>query len=256
MDAEAYRDYQRESETWLKAGRRGLARAMIREAAGDRKDLKLLEVGAGVGQNIPALAEFGAVDVIEISTVGIDALRQLPEIRNIMTEPIPFDLDESYDVIVAMDVVEHIEDDMGALEWMSRHLRPGGVLFATVPAYQWLFSEHDVALNHFRRYTSDRLRRALPHSLAVVRCGYFNSILFPLAATTRLVKKLAAGEPQAGAARKQGGLVPAPVNTLFRSILDLEVWTIRRGIEPPFGLSVYCLARRETSPAPEEGACR
>lgn len=135
MDAAAYKDYQRESESWLKKGRRNLLRAMIQEAGGGRKDLKLLEVGGGVGQNVPVLAEFGQVDVIEISDVGLEALRKLPDIRRVMGQPIPFDLEEACDVVVAMDVVEHIEDDREALRWMADRLKPGGLLFATVPAY-------------------------------------------------------------------------------------------------------------------------
>ena len=160
-----------------------------------------------------------------------------------MWEPIPFDLEETYDVVVAMDVVEHIEDDREALNWMADRLEPGGVLFTTVPAYQWLFSEHDVALHHFRRYTASQFTRALPTFVEVLRCGYFNSILFPVAASVRLAKKLV-GNSNARPARKQSGLMPAPVNALFQSVLDSEVWAIRRGFDLPFGLSVYCLARR------------
>ena len=244
MDAAAYRDYQRESESWLKKGRRNLLRTMVQEAGGGRKDLKLLEVGAGVGQNVSALAEFGQVDVIEISEVGLDALRKIPEITRVMGEPIPFDLDETYDVIVAMDVVEHIEDDREALNWMAEHLKPGGLLFATVPAYQWLFSEHDVALHHFRRYTAGQLKGILPSFVDVLRLGYFNSVLFPVAASVRLAKKLVARKSSKSPARKQRGLMPGPVNALFQSVLDSEVWAIRRGLDLPFGLSVYCLARR------------
>ena len=246
MDAAAYRDYQRESESWLKKGRRKLLAVMVREAGGGRKDLELLEVGAGVGQNVPALAEFGEVDVIEISDAGLEALRRVPGIRRIMGEPIPFDLENTYDAVIAMDVVEHIEDDRVALNWMAQHLRPGGLLFTTVPAYPWLFSEHDVALHHFKRYTAHQFQRALPSSVEVLRCGYFNSILFPLAASVRLAKKAVSGS-EGRPARKQSGLVPEPINSLFQSVLDLELWAIRRGIDFPFGLSVYCLARRPLS---------
>jgi SAM-dependent methyltransferase len=244
MDAAAYRDYQRESESWLKKGRRNLLSSMLRQSGGGRKDLKLLEVGAGVGQNVPALLEFGQVDVIEISDVGLEALRKIGGIRNVMGDPIPFDLKETYDVIVAMDVVEHIEDDRGALSWMAQHLKPGGLLFATVPAYQWLFSEHDVALHHFRRYTARELKRAFPPSVEVLRCGYFNSVLFPVAASVRLSKKLVRRNSKEQPARKQSGLMPRPVNALFKSVLDSEVWAIRKGLDLPFGLSVYCLAKR------------
>jgi SAM-dependent methyltransferase len=245
LEARAYKDYQLESQNWLRVGRRRLLRHTLRAISGGRRDLTLLEVGAGVGQNVATLAEFGQVDVLESDDIGLEALRAIHGIRRIVDHPIPCGLEETYDVVVAMDVIEHIEDDREAMQWIADRLHPGGAVFCTVPAYQWLFSEHDVALHHFRRYNARQFRDILPPTLKVLRVGYFNTILFPLAASVRvasiLLSKLT-DSPKAPS-QKQSGMVPLPIDTLFRSILDLESRVIYMGVDFPFGLSVYCLAR-------------
>ncbi len=245
MDEAAYRQYELESENWLKAGRRNLLVGQIRKAMDGRTKLEILDLGSGVGQNVPALHQFGIVDALEINEIGLRALRSAPGIREVFDQPIPFELDRRYDVIVATDVLEHLPDDRGAAQWVADHLRPGGVFFSTVPAYQFLFGEHDVALHHFRRYTATNYADIMPASLKVERCGYFNSILFPIAAVARLASRFRSSEENsADYAKKQSSVVPAPVDTVFRSILDLEIKMIDMRIGLPFGLSVYCLARR------------
>ena len=87
--------------------------------------LDILEVGPGVGQNVPTLQVFGHVEVIEVSSIGLAALRAMPSIGQIYETPIPFNLNQTYDVICALDVVEHIEDDRSAVEWLSHRLKPG-----------------------------------------------------------------------------------------------------------------------------------
>lgn len=245
MDDAAYQQYRRESENWLKAARRDLLASMVSEATGGRKDLEILDLGAGVGQNVPSLLRFGAVDVLEINELGLEVLRTIDGIREIFDQPVPVALNRRYDVVVATDVLEHLEDDRGAARWIAEHLKPGGVFFSTVPAYQFLFSEHDVALHHFRRYTASNYAAVMRPELTVERCGYFNSILFPIAAAARLFSRLKSKVGTGGPAKKQSGMVPGPVDRLFRRLLSFEIKLIEKRIGLPFGLSVYCLARRQ-----------
>ena len=244
MDEVAYQQYRRESENWLKAARGDLLARMVGKATGGRKDLEILDMGAGVGQNIPVLLQFGVVDVLEINEIGLQALRAIDGIREIFDQPVPFALDRRYDVIIATDVLEHIEDDKGAARWVAEHLKPGGVFFSTVPAYQFLFSEHDVALHHFRRYTAGNYAAIMEPQMKVERCGYFNSILFPIAAAARLFSRLRSKARNSGPAQKQSSVVPGPVDRFFRLLLSLEIKMIEKRVGLPFGLSVYCLARR------------
>lgn len=246
MEDRAYRQYHVESESWLKVGRRKLLSRQLRSATRGTGHLECLDVGAGVGQNVPALREFGEVDVVEINELGLEVLRTVPGIRSIFETPVPAPLDRKYDVIVATDVLEHIEDDAGAVKWIAQHLKPAGIFFSTVPAYQF----HDVALHHFRRYNAPAYAALMEPYLAVERCGYFNSMLFPAAAILRIAGRMQLKRKPPGEHRKQSGIFPRPVDALFRSILGLEVEMIDRRLGLPFGLSVYCLARRgERSPA-------
>jgi SAM-dependent methyltransferase len=250
MDREAYTQYQAEAANWLKRGRMRLLDATLGDIGDHRQPLRLLEIGAGVGQNVPVLARFGEVDVVEIDPQGLDGLRRVAGIGRIYDQPIPFELDAHYDVIVAFDVLEHLSDDHLAAAWIFAHLKPGGHLIATVPAYQWLFAAHDVALHHYRRYTRSSLIATLPAGATVLRAGYFNCLLFPLAAASRVV--MAAWQRLGGSAtapaRKQSSQVPGVVDRLFAALLTAEVSAIGHGMVPPFGLSVFCLARKEASP--------
>lgn len=244
MDEAAYRQYELERDNWLKSGRRELLARQIRGAMNDHGKLEILDLGSGVGQNVPALQQLGIVDVLEVNEIGLRALRSTSGIREIFDQPIPFELDRRYDVIVATDVLEHIADDKGAAKWVADRLRPGGVFFSTVPAYQFLFSEHDVALHHFRRYTATSYSSIMPAELEIERCGYFNSVLFPVAATARLANRFLSKKKGPGQAEKQSSIVPSTVDAVFRSILQMEIAMIDKGLGLPFGLSVYCLARR------------
>ena len=247
MDIKAFQKYQDESTNWLHKSRRDLMVSLLKNALNDSKSLSILEIGAGVGQNTVYLQKLGTVDVVEINEAGIEALRAIPNIRKIITQPIPFNLDESYDIIVAMDVLEHIQNDKMAISWMFNSLRPGGILLLTVPAYQWLFSEHDIALHHFRRYSIPKLNQILPSNIDIIRCGYFNTMLFPMIALLRIYKNflLKSKKNQTNfKAKKQSNSLPKPLDQFFRTILRAEIYFICKGINPPFGLSIFFIAKR------------
>ncbi|WP_437674457.1 class I SAM-dependent methyltransferase [Sorangium sp. So ce131] len=244
METTAYEQYSEESGDWLRKGRARLLSHLVREFSPARRPIELLEVGAGVGQNLSVLTEFGAVDAIEVSPLGQEAIARSGVARTLYSAGIPFELDRRYDVICALDVIEHIEDDRAALLWIHDHLRPGGIFVATVPAYPWLFSDHDRALQHFRRYTAGSFRAALPPAFHVEACAYFNQLLFPAAVGSRAVwsaaRKLRPGKSSPKQPSPKSGLAASALG----AVLGAEVDLIARGYRPRFGLSVFCVARR------------
>ncbi len=117
------------------------------------------------------LARRGAVTGLELSQTSVELARERDcgEVVEGSLLEMPF-ADASFDLAVSLDVIEHLEDDVGAMRELRRTVAPGGALLVTVPAYQWLWSGHDVINHHHRRYTRARCRR-LPNRPAGARCA-------------------------------------------------------------------------------------
>jgi SAM-dependent methyltransferase len=222
---------------WYRARREVLA-ALIRRAAPPPPDARLLEIGCGTGHNLAMLAQFGAVDALELD----DEARTIAEERlgrPIMRAPLP-ELagvpDGQYDLVGAFDVIEHIVDDAGAIASIAAKLKPGGKLVMTVPAHAWMWSAHDVVNHHKRRYSKGQLRALLEASpLRLERIGYFNSLLFPVAVAERMASK-ARGKDEADLK-----LPPAPLNAALERAFAAERHLIGRVPLPP-GLSLFAVA--------------
>ena len=158
--------------------------------------------------------------------------------RSSRTAAIPF-ARNSFDLIAALDVLEHVEDDTAALRALGEWLSERGVLLTTVPAFQWLWSEHDVLSHHLRRYTRERLTTLLRDAgLNVLYSGYFNSLLFPLAVANIKLGKLVSRDAY------RGLQIPARgVNRTLEWIFRVESRLVPR-IRLPFGLSIVACASR------------
>jgi SAM-dependent methyltransferase len=151
--------------------------------------------------------------------------------------------DGRFDVITASDVLEHLADAPGAIREWRRLLKPGGVLIVFVPAFQFLWSEHDEANKHYRRYRRAELRQLLAaNALVVERSSYWNSLLFFPVALVRLLKRCL---PQKRAS-DEGDLfvVPKVINRMLTWLLRRENGWLRRGGNFPFGVSVLAVARK------------
>lgn len=244
MEQSAQQQLLHESGNWLSRGRNRLLDSSLARNGGGR----ILEIGAGAGANLRTLARYGTVDVVEVSDEFADHLETLAWPAAVHRTPIPaLRLDERFDVIVAMDVLEHIERDEEAVRWVRDRLVPGGLFIATVPAYQWLFSDHDRAIHHFRRYTRKDLVAILDPHLDVRHATYFNSALFPLAVASRVSWQ--AGRRlrgKSGTPQKQSSQAGRLDSGLGR-ILEWEADRVVSGSRAPFGLSVFTIARRPSA---------
>jgi len=148
--------------------------------------------------------------------------------------PVPF-ADGRYDLVCLLDVLEHIADDGAALARVCTLLKPGGRLLVTAPAYRWLWSAHDSAHHHHRRYTAGNLRqRAAAAGLQAQRVGYFNTLLFPPIALARGLQRLRGTGDSDGS----DATLPSPVvNRLLEAVFAAERWWLpHAGL--PFGVSV------------------
>jgi 2-polyprenyl-3-methyl-5-hydroxy-6-metoxy-1,4-benzoquinol methylase len=164
--------------------------ALAAEELSGQWPLELLDYGCGSGYNLRHLLRWGRVTGAEI----VDLCLQHPHGASFVRLDARTDLSEHYhryDVVTALDVLEHIEDDAQGLKEIARFLRHSGQIVITVPAYQWLWSEHDVISHHKRRYTEKHLRKIADQAgLEVVFLSYFNLCLLPFLSALVGMKKM------------------------------------------------------------------
>lgn len=251
MKKEAYKQYVREVDNWLHNGRRLLLETCLDlicpSPAATRRKLRILEIGAGSGRNVKVLSKFGVVDAVEIEQIAIELLKDCLYLQRLFTTTVPFPIDQKYDVICAMDFLEHVQNDKQVFQWMVDNLNSDGVLFLTVPAYQFLFCYHDVALGHFRRYRLKQLVKLNDDRLLLLKKGYFNSLLFPLAAVSRLLGRMTPIRNKGQ--KKQSGILFPILDKLFFRILKAEANLIQRHQLFPYGLTAFALFRKCESDA-------
>jgi len=226
-----------EDAHWWFRGRRYLLRALVRRL-GLRKAL-ILDAGCGTGFAGKELAAAGKVVSLDATEAAFGPdFEGTSCISTIEKTPFP---DGAFDLIVAMDLIEHLEDDQPALQEMNRICKPGGFLFVTVPAFQSLFSSHDKALGHYRRYSAAGLARSVrAGGFKVEKLSYTVTSVFPIAAAYRTLRRKKSVEDSTATDLFP---VPEPFNYILTLLMRAEsslVWHI--GL--PFGLTAFVLARK------------
>jgi SAM-dependent methyltransferase len=242
MDRQVYaRMAELEDRHWWFVARRRILSETLRRHAALPAGARVLEAGCGTGGNLPMLARFGTVACFEPDDEARALARRQGtfDIRDgALPDAIPFD-SESFDLVVALDVLEHVADDAGSLSALGARLRPGGWSLLTVPALPFLWSRHDVSHHHYRRYVKSQLSGLTRAAgLVPVRATYFNSLLFPAVAAVRFVKAGIGGR-----AREDDTLPPQGVNRLLTALFASERHVVGR-VPLPVGVSLLMLARK------------
>jgi len=241
MDREIY-DRMRVIETghWWFTARRKILAGLI-GGLGLPVGAKVLEVGSGTGGNLAMLSQFGAVTGVEPddeSRAYAAEKTGLPVVGGLLPDGLPF-APASFDLVCAFDVIEHVDDDAGAVAAMGRLARPGGYLVTAVPAQPWMWSRHDELHHHKRRYHLKPYRALFEAAgLEVRKASYFNTLLFPPIAAVRLAK-MATGSKHAD----DDAMPSAAVNGLLAGVFGSELGWLRRA-SFPFGVSIVLIARR------------
>jgi SAM-dependent methyltransferase len=225
---------------WYQGRRRVLERAI--EQLGLPSQARILDAGCGSGRNMVDLAHHGVVTGIELSDTSAELARErgAGEVLEGSVMDTPFD-DATFHLTVSLDVIEHLEDDTGALRELRRVTKPGGALLVTVPAYQWLWSGHDEINHHHRRYNRRTLLTAAESAgWHLERSTHFNSLLLPVAILLRALERF---KPSTTKSSLDLWIPPAPLNWALRQPLHLEAYVIGRGGSIPAGLSLLAVFR-------------
>lgn len=234
MKKEAF-DLMRQAESsWWYAGRALAVRALLARARVSAGRVSALDYGAGHGAMYGELVRLsGKVSAFEPDEQARRNATQrgYASVYSTAAEA----LSHQYELIGLFDVAEHVEDDTQLLSALSGALTKNGVLVITVPAFQFLWSEHDVAHQHFRRYNKHSLSKVLADTgYEIIAISYWNTLLFLPAALVRLAGK-------SGSAALS---VSTFIDRLFTLVVTLEA-KILRVCSLPFGVSLVVIAQKK-----------
>ena len=226
-----------EDEHWWYRGRRAVI-SSLKKKLDLSPDSKILEIGCGTGGNLEMLSSWGTINAVELD----DHARITANLRNyckVTYGKLPADIvipDETK-LICMLDVLEHVEDDIAALAKIKEDADSDCQILITVPAYKFLWSQHDKDAHHFRRYTKTELEKKLIETgFNITFSSYFNSILFPVIFIIRAIKnKLQSIE---------SGDLQMPCSILNRILLI--IFSMESKVIPtfplPFGVSIIAIA--------------
>ncbi len=242
MDAYAYDLETRIESThwWLVGRRRFLARAI--EAVALPREARVLDVGSGTGSNLRLLRELGFIDYrgVDASELAVSYCAEkglghvdLGDVCALETA------DASMDLVMATDIIEHVDDDTAALREIRRVLRPGRHAIVTVPAFPSLWSRHDESAHHKRRYRRGELERRIADAGLVLRRGfYFNYLLFVPIWLARQTFRLLGIEVE-----NENEVNSRALNAALAWIFGLDVVSAPL-LRPPFGVTYYALLQK------------
>lgn len=204
---------------------------------------RLLDVGCGTGfvlegirRRDPSLELAGAD--LRLTTLT-EARRQMPRVSFLAADAFALPYDAEFDVVVALDVLEHIDDDRAALRALKNVVKPGGGVILTVPQHPWLWSEVDDFSCHRRRYQrSDLESKCADAGFEILRRTSLFAVTLPLVVASRFFRRPQAFDPAAELT------VPTMVNVGLAMLVGCERLLIRMGGSLPFGSSLVVVGRR------------
>jgi SAM-dependent methyltransferase len=222
---------------WWYRGRRRVLRATL-DSLELASPLRILDAGCGSGRTLDELADYGDACGVDLSPAAVDATRSRGHEAYLgAVGDLPF-ADASFDLVTCLDVIEHTRDDRRTLGELRRVTRAGGALLVTVPAHPTLWSAHDEANLHYRRYTRGSLiDAAVDTDWEVAETTYFNAALLAPAAVVRLARR------RAPSGRSELSLTPPALDRVLELPSRAEAALLRSGMRVPVGLSLLAVLR-------------
>jgi SAM-dependent methyltransferase len=232
--------YQVEEAHWWYLGRRRIIQSLVEKISSTLNNPRILDVGCGTGANLKMLAGLGRAEGVDISPQAVEFCRErgLDSVKLGAVEELPYEND-SFDLVTALDVIEHLDDDVAGLREMRRVLRPEGRLLLFVPAFMFLWGVQDDVSNHRRRYTLPSLLKAVEAAgFSVEWSSYANiSFFLPVLVVRSVMRWLGLR------AATEYGINISLMNGPFSQLFAAERFVLNGG-RLPFGVSAVCIARR------------
>jgi len=223
METEIYNEiYKLQTEGWwFGNGRNKLVIELLSDICPSLEKKKILDVGCSEGAFLDCLkkekSDFRAIDIDKNAIEFCKKRGFKDRVKEGSILDIPFK-DNSFDIVTALDVVEHVEDDVKAMRELARVAKKGGTVFVILPAHPWLWSKNDEAYHHHRRYDLDMVKKLVAKTyLRIEAITYFNVLLFPVFVLATLATKLSASKGS-----NVVKPVPRPINSVLSGIMNVE----------------------------------
>ena len=230
------RQIAHQKKHWWFQARKKIIFKIIREIK-LKRNLKILDFGAGSGVNTEMLSEFGKVDVFEKNKIALNFLRKNIKINKSFSN---LTMKENhYDFILLADVIEHIKKSKNTITFLKKILKKNGYILITVPAYQFLFSKKDEKLGHYRRYDKKSLLKET-YNFKLEKISYFNTLLFPLISLVTLWNKFFKVDYIEDVEKTPNFIL----NKFLYVIFSIESYLLKF-FNFPFGISIYVLLKND-----------
>ena len=231
-----------EQTHWWHIGRRRILADFVQAICREVKDRRprILDVGCGTGANLIMLSKYGDAEGVDISEDALAFCRErgLDKVKLGAGEELPYE-DNTFDLVTAFDVVEHMDDDLAGLREMRRVLQPGGRVLLFVPTFMFLWGLQDDVSHHRRRYRLSQLRRVVEQAgFEIERMTYANITFFLPILLIRKLMRLTGIKTQS-----ENTINVSAFNGVLGRVLGAESWFLRH-VNLPFGVSGVCVAKK------------
>ena len=235
--------YDLEDTYWWFQGRHRIVTGLLHHLPGFGTGRhRVLDIGCGTGLMLRHLRDRGWAVGLDFSPLALAFSRKRGATRLIRGDATQAPVrDASLDLVTALDLAEHVENDQEFFAEVARILEPGGHLVLTVPAHPFLWSEHDDALYHHRRYTRRLIRRRLRDAgFEIQRLTYCITFTFPMIVGFRVLQKLLKRNDKP---KTHHVILPGWANRLLMWSVEFEGWLLK-WMNLPFGVTIAGVARK------------
>lgn len=233
-----------EDKHWWFVGRRAILESFLQDISQSiripNSAIRILDVGCGTGANLEMLKQYGDSEGVDVSDDALEFCRKKGlKVHKGLAEELPFE-NETFDLVTALDVVEHLDDDVAGLKEMHRILKKDGKTLIFVPAFMWLWGVQDDISNHRIRYTRAQIvERMEKAGFEIERATYANITFFAPILAGRALMKVTGIKPES-----ENNVNVSALNGFFGKIFSSEKYWLKKA-NFPFGVSIVIVARKK-----------